>query len=540
MSAVAAKLDDKEWIVRGLARRALAQKSFIDYIPAVLPWMVIEEAHILIAAYLEAVALGKIDRLMIFMPPRSGKTSIGSVLFPSWYLGPRPSDKVLVATYKDELSTDFGREIRNVIRGDEYQSIFPGVGLAPDQQAAGRWRIRHPDHVQEGQFYGVGIHGGIAGRGFHLGVIDDVLSEQDAGRKNAKDFAYNWYHSGFYTRRQPEHSAIVIFTTRWAKDDLCGRLLDDARRDPKKDQWTVLSLPALIETKRDAARLNKLREHPMLHSVLRRKDGSHYDYAPGHSTLPRRVPTKVYARTKSTLGSKDWESLYQQRPVEEEGHIFMRKYWRRWPKADPPTLSYVMQVYDTAFSEKEEEDRCYSARTTWGVFLHNDSDIGERHHCILLEAMQGRFGFPELRTRAWASYKVRKPDRVLIEKKASGKSLIQELRRRGLPVAAVPADRDKVSRAHAASVVLEQGCVWYLPTLIDEGKDEYQLSADTVINQGADFPFAEFDDITDTVSHAWIYLRRLFWLNLADEKDEDDDQHPRLAAAGGKFRGYGN
>jgi len=148
--------------------------------------------------------------------------------------------------------------------------------------------------------------------------------------------------------------------------------------------------------------------------------------------------------------------------------------------------------------------------------------------------MKGRFGFPDLRKKAYKSYTAMRPDRVLIEKKASGMSLIQEMRRKGVPIKSLPASRDKVARAHAASVVLEQRCVWYMEELIDEGKNEYQLDAEDVIDQCANFPFIEFDDVVDTVTHAWNYLRKTFWLNLNDEPEETETTQRST------FRGYGN
>ena len=515
--------------------RALAQRTFIDYIYTVAPFMIIEEAHILIAAYLQAVNDGKIDRLMIFMPPRSGKTQIGTILFPSWYLGQNPALKILAATYKDELSTEFGREMKNIILGEDYQRIFPGVELVKDSKAAGRWKIKHPEYEKEGHFFGAGIRSGIAGRGFHLGIIDDALSEHDAQNKKAKDFVYNWYGPGFYTRRQmEERSMIVMFTTRWATDDLAGRLLRDAAKDPSKDQWTVLSIPALLEDQSQADRLNQLRNHPLLTTKLKRANGEAYSYKKDQSSLPRRIPTKEFLRIKATLGDKDFASLYQQRPVEEGGHILSRDKWRKWPDSKPPKLEFVMQVYDTAFSDKEQENRSYTARTTWGVFLYTDQDIGTRHHVILLEGMKGRLSFPDLRKMSHKSYTAMKPERVLIENKASGLSLIQEMRRKGVPVKTLPASRDKVARAHAASVVLDQRCVWYMEELIDEGKNEYQLDAEEIIETCSNFPFVEFDDVVDTVTHAWIYLRKTFWLNLNDEKEEEE------VKVKSQFRGYGN
>ena len=159
-----------------------------------------------------------------------------------------------------------------------------------------------------------------------------------------------------------------------------------------------------------------------------------------------------------------------------------------------PSCSYILQVYDTAFKDGKEND--YTARTTWGIFTYNSN----KPNIILLEAMNKRLTLPDLKREAIESYDDYDPDLVLIEDKASGISLIQELKRTGMRIRAVGRGKgdDKISRAHIASVVLEQGLVWY-----PKGKSW----ANEVIRQCASFPNAKYDDLTDTVTDALIFLR---------------------------------
>ena len=196
-----------------------------------------------------------------------------------------------------------------------------------------------------------------------------------------------------------------------------------------------------------------------------------------------------------------------------------------------PRFSEIIQVYDTAFEESQEND--YSARTTWGIFNHRDQLWDERAKrpvfgptrvsAMLLDAWRDRVGFPELREEVIQANTDFAPEAILIEKKASGHSLIQELRRKHLPVKAVSlsgsagrkgVSGDLVARAHEASLMLEKGCIWYPP----------RQFAYTVIEEASKFPNGEHDDFVATLVIAWMYMRRYLDLELPD--DERDEIRP--------------
>ena len=206
-----------------------------------------------------------------------------------------------------------------------------------------------------------------------------------------------------------------------------------------------------------------------------------------------RFPRKVLENLERDLGSLDYAGQYLQAPVPKAGGILQAGWWRQWQTKALPPCDYIMQVYDTAFKEGTMND--YSARTTWGIFMYNN-----RPNIILLEAMNLRLDLPKLKREAIESYNEFDPDLVLIEDKASGISLIQELRLTGMRIKALKRGKgdDKVSRAHIASVMLEQGAVWY-------PKDCPWVNE--VIRQCASFPNAKHDDLTDTVTDALIFLR---------------------------------
>jgi predicted phage terminase large subunit-like protein len=308
--------------------------------------------------------------------------------------------------------------------------------------------------------------------------------------------------------------------TRWHEDDPAGRILPEnwsgqsgwvTARDG--EDWFVIRLPAIAEADDQLGR------------------------QPGEPLWPAEKTLKALEQERKTLGSRDWNALFQQYPTTEEGAILKAAYWRKWPDKQAPVVEYIVQSIDGAYEEEEEND--YSARTTWGIFdiFHQDNakvlqailkdkkrNEVQRYHAILLEAWRGKVPFSVFKRVVQDSYKQFEPDRLLIEKKASGISLIQELRKGGLPVKAMLPDRSKVSRAHAAEIPFEQGCVWYMD----------RPWAQPVIRECAQFPNGEYDDWVDTVTQAIIWLRKTFHLEFQDEDDEalEKPQGPRKAIYG--------
>lgn len=515
-----------------LARRdrmGLQRDTLIGFIQHVAPWFILEEVHILICQALQRLAFGEVERLMVFMPPRTGKSQIASIFLPAWYLGHFADHKVMQASHSKELAVDFGRQVKYLLEMPEYQELFPRITLKADNRSAGRWGTN-----AGGVYAATGVGGAIAGKGFHLGVADDLISEQDKDSDAAKQFVKKWWGPGFYTRRQPEKNSILYMATRWSLDDPAGYLLGQTKERPDEaDHWEVLKVPAIL----DANTADLLNEASTAKILLTPRHPKRYHFIPGDSFAPRRWPLRELHRSRGNMGSRDFSALYQQSPVEEEGNIFKRKWWRKWPGEKPPKCEYMVTVYDTAFEEGQESD--FSARTTWGIFWHEDRErpqkpdkvvemfrpmAGGRYNAILLERWQDKVEFPTLRKLARDHYDEWKPDRVLVEKKASGHSLIQELRRNGVPVVGVGKGKreSKLAMYNAAAVPLEQGTVWYMN----------RRWADEVIDHCSLVPYGEHDDLGDTVAIALLFLRRTFHLQLPGEEDEDEPVTP-------KRRGYG-
>jgi predicted phage terminase large subunit-like protein len=467
--------------------------------------------HQLLCEKLQEVADGTLKRLMVFMPPGSAKSTYVSALFPAYYLGRHPNKCVLQGSYNADLADRFGRRARNAFASPTHQEIF---ATPLGKGAAGEWET-----ALGGEYFSFGMKTGVTGRRGDLIVIDDAIKgRKEADSKTERDSVWETYKADVRTRMKPGAS-IVYVATRWHEDDPAGRILPEngngksgwvTARDGER--WYVLSLVAVVETQEEE------------------------DYDPlgrkiGEWLWPEWFPAGFFDQEKITQGSRNWNALYQQKPKADEGAVLKRGWWRLWKDDKPPKCEYIVSVYDTAFEPEEQDD--YSARTTWGIFwierpppiappisVKTNRPIPAVPHgqycAILLERWKGKVEFPDLRRIAQEHYDKYKPDRVLIEKKSSGHSLIQELRRAGVPVRALAADKSKLARAHAASVVLEQGAVYYMD----------KNWAQEVINDCAKATFIKGDpgnDIGDTCVYAWLHLRNLFWLQLEDEDDEPEE-----------------
>jgi predicted phage terminase large subunit-like protein len=207
-----------------------------------------------------------------------------------------------------------------------------------------------------------------------------------------------------------------------------------------------------------------------------------------------------------------------QQPTADTSATVNRKMWNIWPHEDPPRCDYVIQSWDTAFETKNTAD--YSACTTWGVW-YNEED-GDSPHLMLLDAFKDRMAFPELKQVALKHYKEWEPDAFVVEKKAAGAPLIQELRRMGIPVQEFTPSRgnDKITRLNAVSDLFASGKVWAPDT----------RWAKEVIEEVAAFPVGEHDDYVDTVTQALLRYRQGGFISLDSDEREDAYFAPRRAA----------
>jgi len=440
------------------------------------------------------VVLGK--RLQIFLPPGSMKSKILN-LFVTWALGRHPMWNIMHIGHSTQFAEDnMGRQIRDVMNSPEYAEIFPGALIKKDVKAAGRWET-----TKGGKYYATGVGTRIAGRRAHISIVDDAVSEQTAYSSVERPKINEWYGRGLRTRVLPGGSEIIV-NTRWHVDDLSGYLLkaDESSKMP----WKVIAIPAILDSY--SAGLLGL---PVGHS-----------YWPEFWTDAMLLEKK----TDKAFSEAAWNALYMQNPVPEEGNIFKENLFQFWSDNDPPALDYIVVSVDTAFSTREKAD--FSAYTVWGVFKDVEEDLAGQEllvsNMILLEAEEGRWEFPELCLKMREINDVYQPDTFVVEKKASGQSLIQEMRRRNFPVTEYIPDKDKISRAHACTPFMEAKRIWVPAVRLDDETTRPRSFAEDLIHQAIQFPFAAHDDLTDTFTQAILWMRDSFAVSHP-EYDEDEE-----------------
>jgi len=443
--------------------------------------------HVAIAKKLEAIERGEITRLIIMMPPRHGKTLLAAEFFPAWYMGRNPERQVIYATYAYERATDVGRSVRNQLQDELFKEVFPGCNLSPDSKGANKLST-----LEMGNYFSVGVGGPITGRGAHLFIIDDpIKGREDAESATKRRRLVEWFQSVAYTRLMPQN-AIVLIMTRWHFDDLAGWLM----AEKSHENWDILELPAIADEDDD---------------VIGRVSGD--------ALWMDAYPLPRLKTIRNTIGTREWSALFQQRPVPEGGGMVQLDWFNYYDRKalnrqllDPniakknKKIKQVVCSWDTAFKEEQMNDP--SACTVWGI-----ADDGY----YLLWILNERLSFPKLKSAVIKMYNRNMMYAlgqvpVLIEDKASGQSLIQELRSTTkIPVIPIKADANKQVRMSEVTALIEAGKV-YLPNKV-RWLVEYE-------SQLAQFPFAKFDDLVDSTSQflRWAakpqYVaskRPLFW-----------------------------
>jgi predicted phage terminase large subunit-like protein len=456
-----------------------AKTNMLGFAQAVYPGFKIGPHHKKLAKIFTDVVEGRKKRVIINIAPRMGKSEFSSYLFPAYFLGKYPEKKIIMGTHTAGLSEDFGRRIRNLIDSDEYREVFPNTMVADDQKAAGKWSTS-----AGGQYYAAGVGGALAGRGADLFVIDDPHSEQDvkSNSRLAFDTAWSWFQTGPLQRLMPG-GGIIIVMTRWSLLDLTGRLIDYQTKNPEAVPWEIVELPAILNE----------------------------DEEDEKSLWPEQWSLEALKSTKASIDPRYWNAQYMQQPTAENSAIVSRKMWRIWESEEPPTCEYIIQSWDTAFETKNNSD--YSACTTWGIFYNEEEN--DSPQLILLDAFKDRMAFPELKTVALKHYKEWEPDAFIVEKKAAGAPLIQELRAMGIPVQEFSPSRgnDKTVRVNAVADLFSSGKVWAPDT----------RWAREVIEEMAAFPVGEHDDYVDTTTQALLRFRQGGFISLdTDERDEPE------------------
>lgn len=454
-------------------RARAARSSLLAFTEYTNPLYQRARHHELIAGKLEAVERGDIDRLMIFMPPRHGKSELASKRFPAWCLGRDPKRQIIAASYNSDLANDFGRNVRNLVAEPEFGQVFPNVTLAPDSQAANRMNTNHG-----GTYVAAGVGTAVTGRGAHIALIDDPFKDrEEADSERRRDLVWDWYRSTLYTRLMPG-GAIVLIQTRWHEDDLAGRLLEQ-----DDSQWEVLELPALDEA--------------------------------GNALWPEWYDEAALGRIKATIGPREWSALYQQQPQPDEGTFFQRAWFGTWEKL--PSLRY----YGSSDYAVTDGDGDYTVHRIWGIDASGD--------VYRVDGWRGQTASDEWIERKLDLIEKYKPlcwfGEGGVIQKAVEPMLKRRMRERNVHCRLewLPSVHDKPTRARSFQAMAAQGRVKFEP-----GADIAEFLV---------FPAGKHDDDVDTASligraidqaHPAIVIdekpktKRDSWDKLFDADDEVD------------------
>lgn len=405
------------------------------------------------------------------MPPRHGKSTTCSAWLPYWFLNLWPHKSVMLASYGATFAERWGRRVRRLSSVHSGACLFD---IASDSRSAGEWET-----TEGGGMKCVGVGGDATGRGADLLVCDDLVKNSEEARSQVmRDKTWEFWQETLRTRMEPGASCVCVMT-RWHEDDFGGRLLASDDRD--FPLWEHIDFPAIA----------------LSEDVLGRREGD--------ALWPERYPVESLLALRDSaagIGSRAFESLYQQRPTPAEGFVFRMddlRYWSRSPEGgvclhgsagdevvQPPAMSRF-QIVDTAMKDGKEND--WTVVGTFGVT--------RKRQLVVLDIDRRRVQVPDQLPMVREARRKWSPSWIGVEDKGSGTGIIQEARRQGLMLRPLKADRDKVTRAAPAAALCEQGGVFL-------HRDAHWLGA--FVSELMSFPNGKNDDQVDVLAHAVVSL----------------------------------
>lgn len=419
--------------------------------------------------FLQDVIDRKSPRLIITMPPRSGKSELVSRRFPAFAFGRDPNLQIIATSYSADLSSRFNRDVQRIIDTDEYSEIFPETYLAGKGGHKTAGFIRTSDMFEivghGGSYRSTGVGGGITGAGADILILDDVVKDRaEANSETIRNGVWDWFTSTAYTRLSAG-GGVIAMMTRWHMDDLIGRLIE-RMNDGTGDIYTVINYPAIAE-----------------------QDEKHRKK--GEALHPERYPLERLEQIKTTVGMRDWEALYQQHPVPDGGALFRSEWIKVWTKSSlPPRFDQMVTSWDMTFKDSGTSD--FVVGQVWGR-------KGADHY--LLDQVRGRWDFVKTKEMFLVlADKHPKALKKLVEDKANGSAIISELKQTVSGIVPITPKESKEARASAVSPFWEAGNV-YIPAAseaywVNEFKSELM-----------NFPSGAHDDQVDAMTQALNYFR---------------------------------
>lgn len=476
----------------------------------------------LLAEYLEACYKRDIKRLIINVPPRSLKSVSVSVAFPAWAMGHDPSLRFMCASYSEKLAFDLSMDTRRVMTDPWYNLCFPGTVIAEDQNEKSKFST-----TKQGYRIATSVGGRATGMGGNILLVDDATSPEEAMSETIMESHLRWFDNTWTSRLNNKNEDVMIVVGQRLKlFDLPGHLM-------RQNGWESLVLPAIFESQKtfSMGRITKTVEI-------------------GELLHPERF-SKKFLENEKLKSSFGFAGQYMQNPVPEGGGIIKYDWFELWPaKQKLPRFSFIMQVWDTAFTEKTSGDP--SGCVTFGVFFPDEEikdsirQMGGGFAVMVIDCFNEHLGFPDLRAKMieMRSYRYgdqeKAVDMILVEDKASGISIIQELKLAGLPIKAFkPGRMDKTSRLHSVSHFIENGMVYIPESTVHSGK--VRDWAQEFVDQICSFPVAQHDEMVDCASSGLITLSNMSFLRLeemAEDIEEYDGTDPYADA--NRVNPYGN
>lgn len=463
-----------------------------------------------LAEYLMACQRREIKRLIINIPPRALKSISANVAWPAFLLGHDPATRIMSASYSLDLSLKHSVDCRTIMNDPWYHSCFPNTILAHDQNEKGKFQT-----TARGQRFATSVGGTTTGEGGNFLIVDDPHSATQADSDTIRESQVDWYDRAYASRLDDkEKDVIVIIMQRLHQKDLTGHLLAEGG-------WEHLSLPVIFQSPRTISIGN-------FHKDI--KAGEYLHKARFSEEFLEKERRKPYV----------FAGQYMQNPVPEGGGIIKNSWFKYWPYDKAlPKFTYILQSWDTAFTERTSGDP--SACCTFGIFFPEMDDrdeeirsIEDGYAVMLIDCFEEHLGFPELRRKILEMRKYlygeheKRVDLLLIEKKASGQSIIQELRNANLPVKDFnPGREDKRQRLNSIAHLIESGLLW-----IPESKrrpGEPVSWALNYIHELCSFPAAEHDEYVDCTTQAFRILSDMTFIRadgMADDFEEDDTSDP--------------
>lgn len=457
----------------------------------------------LIASKLEDCRTGRIRRLAICMPPRYLKSHCVSVAFGAWLLGHNPSARIINASYAQDLASKHALECRTLMQSPMYKRLFR-TRLSTDKQAVDDFLT-----TDKGFRMATSVGGVLTGRGADFIIIDDPLKPQDALSETERTKVNRWYDNTLLSRLDDKaNGCIIIVMQRLHQDDLIGHVLE-------QEGWEVLSLPAIAEEDE---------EYP-IESPL---GNFRYTRRAGEALHAERESLADLAKMRQTMGEYDFASQYQQNPA-PQGGAMVKKEWLCYyvPDERPAKFDRIIQSWDTANKAGELND--YSVCTTWG-------QKGNKFY--LLHVFRRRMEYPDLKRAVKEQASLYKPQVILIEDKASGTQLIQELTAENISglIPYEPPACEKIMRFHGQTAAFENGLV-----LIPE--EAHWLS--DYVHELTTFPGSKHDDQVDSTTQALAWMRQpdpyagvfAYYQSMAEEREKQKTKKYRFKAPD-NIRGY--